>query len=201
MKESSSKKLITQWIILGAVIGSIIGVLGVLGVIPGDKLLDMAGQAFWGGIGLIVLIIDALCVWALIRPFMSYGIERKGKAITGKISDIETIVRPDQIGVGEWMQKCRFVLSVTYEVEGVVYTKKFDPTCLTSRQELYPLVLEKDSDIPLKYRRKNPRKVIIDNETITKGICEEQKTNRKAMIIVPLALTLTYVFLLLALWK
>lgn len=190
-------KMILIWILTGILIGSLIGVIGVFGLIPTEHFLQVTNLIITLCIGVIVLLIDCLCIWALIRPAITNRIDRNGAKAIGKIENITVIPRPDQIDEDHWIQKARFALIVSYEVGAQKYSKEFSPTCLTSRQELYPQVIDVGEKIPVKYSERFPRFSLLDVNVLKAGLKKEQKGSKVYFIMIPIVITLVYVLIVL----
>ena len=186
-------KITVIWIISGMLIGSLIGVLGLSGLIPTDHFLSVTGWIIRLCFGAIVLLIDCLCIWALVRPIVLRYIDRHGIPTIGKIEDVTVIPRPDQLGKDAWVQKVRFVFHVSYQVDARTYRKEYAPTCLTSRQALYPQTVVIGEDIPLRYHPKKPDFSLIDIPVIKDGLETEQKKARPYLTAIPVVITMIYI--------
>lgn len=181
------------WIITGILIVTIIETIGVLLNIPKDNFLSATSILIRLCLGAIVLLVDSLCIWGLLRPIMIKCIDRNGIRIMGKIENVTVIPRPDQLGEGDWVQKARFAFIVSYEVDSKKYCKEYTPTCLTSKQELYPQIIEIGEDIPIKYYKKAPKMSLIDINLLKSGLQNEQNNARVHLIMIPIIITLVYV--------
>ena len=181
------------WIVSGAVVGSLIGALGVLRIIPKDTFESAVGITIRICIGLIVLILDVLCIWALVRPGLIGYIKQNGETTEGIIAYVHEIPRPDQIREDAWIRRVRFVCTVLYHVNGKDYKVEFPPTPLTSRQALYPFSFEPEKMIPVQYLRRFPRLSRIALPQIQAEEKAEQQRNRIVFIVIPLILTALYV--------
>ena len=189
-------KRILIYILACAVLGSVIGVLGVLGILPRgvfEGALSITNLC----IGLIVLIVDALCIAGLIRAAVLRGIDRGGIPVTGVIEHLRVIRRPDQVQAGDWEALARFAPTVSYKANGKPYCTELSPTCLTSRQKLYPMIMEEGCAVPLKMHRKHPEWIVIDNEALRAGRYAEQKQTRIWLVTIPAVVTMIYVGLML----
>lgn len=181
------------WIVTGILIVTIIETIGVLLNIPKDNFLSATSILIRLCLGAIVLLVDSLCIWGLLRPIMIKCIDRNGIRIMGKIENVTVIPRPDQLGEGDWVQKARFAFIVSYEVDSKKYCKEYTPTCLTSKQELYPQIIEIGEDIPIKYYKKAPKMSLIDINLLKSGLQNEQNNARVHLIMIPIIITLVYV--------
>lgn len=181
------------WIITGILIVTIIEIIGVFLNIPKDNFLSATDMIIRLCLGVIVILVDSLCIWALLRPIMIKCIDRNGVRIMGKIEDVTIIPRPDQLGEDDWVQKVRFVFIVSYEVDSKKYCKEYTPTCLTSKQELYPQIVEIGEDIPIKYYKKAPKMSLIDINLLKSRLQNEQNNARVHLIMIPIIITLVYV--------
>lgn len=186
-------RVILLWILSGILIGTIIGMIGVFGHIPKDKFLSFTSIVIRLCLGVIVLLADSLCIWALLRPIFIRRIDRNGEKTIGRIEDITVIPRPDQIAEDDWVQKARFAFTVSYEVGSKKYSKEYSPTCLTSKQELYPQSTEVGGDIPIKYYKKAPQHSLIDIDLLKVGLKKEQSSARIHFIMIPIIITFLYV--------
>lgn len=183
------------WILIGAAVGSLLGVAGLLGLISGDTLLKASSLTIKICIGLIVLIVDTLCITALIRQHIYRVIDKNGQTVTGRIETMRAISRPDQLAVDQWQRKSLFSFTVSYEAEGRTITKEFPPTPLTSRQELYPFSPDEGDEIDIRFLQGHPRMSIIDLEAIKKSTKAEQEGSRIHFIAIPFILTIVYITL------
>lgn len=181
------------WIITGILIVTLIEIIGVFWHIPKDIFLSATSMIIRLCLGAIVLLADSLCIWALLRPIMIKCIDRNGVRIMGKIEDITVIPHPNQIGEDNWVQKARFAFIVSYEVDSKKYCKEYTPTCLTSKQELYPQIIEVGADIPIKYYKKAPKMSLIDINLLKNRLQNEQNNARVHLIMIPIIITLVYV--------
>ena len=193
MMKKNPVKIILIWIITGVLIGTLIGIIGVIGHIPKDKFLSFTGMIIRLCLGAIVLLIDSLCIWALLRPTIIKHIDRNGEKIIGKIENITVIPHPDHLGEDNWIQKARFAFIVSYEVDSKKYCKEYSPTCLTSKKELYPQIIEIGEDIPIKYYKKAPQFSLIDINLLKNRLRNEQNNARIHFIMIPIILTSLYV--------
>ena len=185
--------MILIWIISGALIGSFIGALGLAGVISGDKMMTITKVTIEICLGLIVLIIDLLFIWGLCQPFLRKYIDDKGEKAVGMIEDVREIPRPDQLGVDEWIRKVRYSYSICYKANDKDYSKKFPPTHLTSKREMYPLTLEEGQEVAIKYLKRIPTLSVIDIDKLKEGWRNEHKNDRIHLIMIPSMLTAMYI--------
>ncbi|MBR1384508.1 MAG: hypothetical protein IJ555_11980 [Ruminococcus sp.] len=184
-------------ILIGALVGSLIGAAGLMGLVPKDIFLSVSGAVIKICFGLIVLMVDVLCAFGLLRPLVSQRIDREGKRTAGIINDVTINTLPSELGEDEWTQKARFSFTVHYKAGERDIEKKFPPTCLTSRRELYPQNIEQGSEIPVKYLEITPRSSIIDIEYLKAGALWEQKNARVHFIMIPLIITAAYIIVLI----
>ena len=193
MMRKNPIKIILIWIIIGIFIGTLIGIIGMSGHIPKDKFLSVTGMIVRLCLGAIVLLVDSLCIWALLRPTIIKYIDGNGKKIIGKIENITVIPHPNQLGEDKWIQKARFAFIVSYEVDSKKYCKEYAPTCLTSKKELYPQIIEIGEDIPIKYYKKAPQFSLIDINLLKTRLKNEQNNARVYFIMIPIIITFLYV--------
>ena len=193
MKNNNPLKMILLWILLGSVIGSLIGVLGLSGIIPGDIMMNIASITIKIGIGLIVLIIDILCILGLCQPFLRKYINIHGETTDGVIEYVKEIPRPDQLGIDEWIRKVRYSCIIRYIGNEKEYLKEFPPTHLTSKQELYPLTIKEGQKIAIKYLKHMPAISLICVDKLQKGRQNETTNDRKYLIMLPALITALYV--------
>ena len=192
-QDSNAFKMIVRFIIAGAVIGSVIGVVGLAGIIPGDKLETVTEITIKICIGLIVLIIDLLFAVGLCQPLIRRYIDRHGEQTNGVIEYINEIPRPDQLGLDEWVRKVRYSLTVKYYADSKEYSKEFPPTHLTSKRELYPLSFEEGKEISVKYLKIFPMLSILDLDVLKDAWNTENRNARIHLIMIPLIITAMYV--------
>ena len=192
MKQSGVKAILL-WILIGAVIGSGIGVLGVTGVIPGRKMMQVTGWTIRICLGLIVLLADVLCIWALIRRKILAAVEKNGMSAAGTVTAVREIPHPAHLNDDDWVRKAMFVFTVSYQAGGRTVTKEFTPTALLSRRELYPLQAEIGSSLPVKYSRKHPGLSLIDVDVIKQRMREDQQRSAKFFVIIPVILTAAWI--------
>ena len=192
-QDSNAFKMIVKFIIAGAIIGSVIGVMGLVGIIPGDRLETVTEITTKICIGLIVLIIDLLFALGLCQPLIRRYIDKNGKQTNGLIEYVNELPRPDQLGLDEWIRKVRYSLTVKYCVDSKEYSKEFPPTHLTSKRELYPLSFEEGKEIPVKYLKRFPMLSILDLEILKAAWNTENRNARIHLIMIPLIITTMYV--------
>lgn len=193
MKNNSPFKMIILWITIGAVIGSLIGILGLSGIIPADKMMSITSITIKVCIGLIVLIIDLLFAWGLCQPFLRKYISDHGEETVGLIEYIREIPRPDQLDVDEWIRKVRYSCTIRYKGNKKEYSKEFPPSHLTSKRELYPLALEEGQEIAIKYLKRIPSLSIIYVDKWIEGWQNETKNDRIHLIMIPSIITALYI--------
>ena len=107
-QDSRAFRMTVRWILAGAVIGSVTGVMAVAGIIPGDQAAAVSGIVIKADIGIIVLMIDILFACALCQPVIRGYIEKHGRQTIGVIESVKEIPRPDQLGLDEWVRKALF---------------------------------------------------------------------------------------------
>lgn len=183
-------------------LGALAFVLGVcllfhFGVIPERLREAVSGGIIKLCLGLIVLIVDLLCILGLIQPYLSRRIDINGEKTASVIQSVDALPLPTQINESELTQKARFSITASYRVGGKDYKKQFPPTVLTNRRELYPVLLEEGESLPIKYSKKHPRFAIIDIEPIKSGAVRETETARIHLILIPLIITAAYLALIL----
>lgn len=192
-QDSNTFKMIVKFIIAGAVIGSVIGVMGLAGMIPGNKLESVTEITIKICIGLIVLIIDLLFAFGLCQPLIRGYIDKHGEQTNGVIEYVKEIPRPDQIGLDEWVRKVRYSLTVKYNAASKEYRKEFPPTHLTSKRELYPLSFEEGNEIPVKYLKRTPMLSLLDLDILKNAWNSESQTSRIHLLMIPLIITTMYI--------
>lgn len=89
------------WIVVGILVSSFIGALGYYRILPKSVYDTLSSVTIKICIGLIVLIVDLLCAWGVIRPIISKYIDDHGGSTTGVIDNVVTLTRPDQLRVDE----------------------------------------------------------------------------------------------------
>ena len=196
-QDSNAFKIIVKYIIVGAVIGSFIGVMGLVGIIPGDKLESVTEITIKTCIGLIVLIIDLLFALGLCQPLIRGYIDKHGKQTNGVIEYVKEIPRPDQLGLDEWIRKVRYSLTVKYYVDSKEYRKEFPPTHLTSKRELYPLSFEEGKEISVKHLERIPMLSLLDLDVLKNAWNIESQTSRIHLIMIPLIITTMYIIVII----
>ncbi|MCR5599166.1 MAG: hypothetical protein K6G33_00265 [Ruminococcus sp.] len=193
MKEKNSLKLMVLCILAGAFIGSLIGALGLSGVISGDKMMNVMSLTLKVCVSLIVLIIDLLFILGLCQPFLLKYIYNNGETTVGVIEYVREIPRPDQLFVDEWIIKVRYSCTIRYKANNKEYSKEFPPTHLTSKREMYPLTLDKNNEIPIRYLKRLPTLSAIDVDKIRTGRQNEAKNDKIYLIMIPSILTAVYI--------
>lgn len=184
---------IMLWIIGGMIIGSFIGALGYYRVLPENVYNTLSSFTIRLCIGLIVLIVDLLCAWGLIRPIVNKYIDNHGESTTGYIDNVVTLTKPDQLQADDWIKQSRYSFTISYEVNQKKYTKEFPPTILTSKRELYPHNIDQGNSIELKYLKSNPKLSIINLDVLKKGAAFESENVRIHLIFIPLIITVIYI--------
>lgn len=190
-------KLIVIWIIFGAIIGSLIGIFGLLGVIPRAFYESAVPVIIKVCIGIIIAIIDLLFIWALLKPLLDNYIDKNGESTTGIVDNVREIPRPNQLYADEWLRKLRYSCTVSYKVGINEYRKEFPPTFLTSKRELYPLSIETGNKIHIKYLKKIPSFSILDVEQLKLGRKAEFSNDKIYFIVIPSIITAMYVISLI----
>ena len=188
-------KVLYIYIITGFIIGSLISVFGFFKIIP-KEFAEMIPSTV---LGLIVLIIDLLFIWAWIYHLLRRYVHKNGISTTGIIKSVIELPHPKELNVDEWCRKVRYSCIISYKAGTKEYNKEFPPTCLISKQELYPFVLEKNTEIEIKYMNKIPKISFIDNEKLTAGYQAEHQNDIIHLIMIPLIVTVVYVILLVML--
>jgi hypothetical protein len=192
-------KTILIWVVAGVMIGTLIGVIGASGLISKEHYFSATNIIIKLCIGAIVMIIDLFCIYALLRPTFSNYIDKNGEKTKGKIEDFTVISHPNQIGEDEWVQKARYAFIISYEVNSKKYRKEYSPTCLTSKRELYPQVIEIGENIPIKYYKNVPYFSLIDIAQIKEETKKEQKNSKLNFIMLPIIITVVYIIALIML--
>ena len=188
--------MIVRFIIAGAVIGSLIGVMGLVGIIPGNELETVTEITIKICIGLIVLIIDLLFAFGLCQPLIRRFIDRHGEQTNGIIKYMNEIPRPDQLGLDEWVRKVRYSLTVKYYADSKEYSKEFPPTHLTSKRELYPISFEEGKEIPVKYLKLFPALSILDLDILKNAWNIENRNARIHLMMIPLIITVVCIIVI-----
>ena len=116
---------IILWIIGGIFIGSFIGALGYYRVLPENVYNTLSSFTIRLCIGLIVLIVDLLCVWGLIRPIVNTYIDNHGESTIGFIDNVVTLTKPDQLQADDRIKQSRYSFTVSYEVNQKNTQKSF----------------------------------------------------------------------------
>lgn len=191
-KDDKAFRMTVICIIAGAVIGSVIGALGLLGVIPQEYFGSTTEIVIKICIGLIVLIVDLLFIWAICQPMLRGYIDRNGVQTNGEITTVREIPCPDQLYADEWVRKLRYSCTVKYCAGGREYNKEFPPTHLTSKRELYPFALEEGMEIPVRYLRSFPSVSVLDVDVLKNAWKQENQRDRKLFILIPLIITAGY---------
>lgn len=189
-------KAILLWIFAGCVIGSLIGLIGAAGILPESMLRTLTGWTIRICTGIIVLLVDGLCIWALIRRRLMYNIAQNGASAVGTVTAVREIPHPADLNADVWTRRVRFVFTVSYPAGTAVYEKEFPPTCLLSRQALYPVQAEEGSKLPVRYHLKHPRMSLIDVDAIADGTQKEQQNAAKFFVLVPVLLTTVWLWAL-----
>ncbi|MDE6664594.1 MAG: hypothetical protein K2K14_00140 [Ruminococcus sp.] len=184
---------IMTWIVGGIIVGSFIGALGYYRILPENVYNTLSSITIRVCIGLIVLIVDLLCAWGLIRPAINKYVDNHGDSTTGVIDNFVTLTKPDQLQADEWTKQSRYSFTISYEVDQKKYTKEFPPTILTSKRELYPHSIDKGDSIELKYLKKNPKLSLINIDVLKKGSTFESENARIHLIFIPLIITAIYI--------
>lgn len=192
-QDSKAFKMIVKFIIAGAIIGSVIGVMGLVGIIPGDRLETVTEITIKICIGLIVLIIDLLFALGLCQPLIRRYIDKNGKQTNGLIEYVNELPRPDQFGLDKWIRKVRYSLTVKYCADSKEYSKEFPPTHLTSMRELFPLSFEEGKEIPVKFLKRFPMLSILDLDILKDARNTENRNARIHLIMIPLIITTMYI--------
>lgn len=198
MKNSHFKKIIIG-IGTGAVIGSLIGAMGYYGIIPREFRESVTYTTIQICIGLIVAIVDLLCIWGLVKQILDRYIDRHGESATGIIESLRELPHPDHFDDDEWIRPSRFACVVSYNTDKGKITKEYPPTPLTSKRELYPFAFKEDCDIPIKYLKKHPKLSIIDNDKLKAAYQIEHKKDIIHLVMIPTVITALYIFALVTL--
>lgn len=185
--------LLFLWSVGGIAIGNLIGLLGYYEIIP----KGVVGIVPKICIGVIVFIIDGACVWGIIYHTLNRSIDTDGESVTGIIEVITVIPKLSQLHVDEWQQQARYSCTVSYTVRQKVYKKEFPCTMYISKQELYPHILEKGREIPIKHHKKHPRFSMIDIDVLKQGYYAETRHTRSNLVLFLLMLNITFIAFLL----
>ena len=192
-KKSDPFKFVVIFIAAGALVGVLTGVFCVAGDIPEEAFFAVINASLKICIGLMVLIVDLLCVWALLRPFIYNHIDRTGGTTYGKIEDVTVFPYPNQPDVDEWLKKVRYSCTVTYTAGGKTYKKEFSPSALISKRELYPLEFEKGNDVRIKYSKSHPSMSMLDIDVLKSGMKNERKRSRIIFALFAVVITIIYI--------
>jgi len=205
MRKPLSPRYFLYCILIGALIGSCIGLWGVFSSLgeneeqllsERENVTNVVHIVIAVCIGLIVLMIDLLCIWGAIRPLFMRKIAQNGVLTTGTITEMRVIPHPSALNADEWVQKMMFALVIAYETENGRISKEFSPTCLTSRQALYPQEMEVGAEIAVRYHRRFPKIAVIANEKLLAGQQKESAAGRPLFIAVPVLITTLFLFFL-----
>ena len=192
-------KRIIIGITIGIIVGSIIGALGFYGVIPREFRDSTTYATVKMCIGLIVLIVDLLCVWGRIKPIIDKHIDKNGKSATGTIESVRVISHPKHFTDDEWSRPSRFACVISYNTDKGKITKEYPPTPLTSERELYPFSLEEGNEIPIKYLKNHPKLSIINNDTLKAAYKAEHTNDMIQLVMIPIISTALYILALIML--
>ena len=149
-------------------------------------------------LGVVVLIVDCICIWSLIHYRVNKRIEAEGKVVTGVIQNLIAIPKSGQQSSDEWRLPIRYHCRVAYLAEGKVYEKDFPPTIFISKQSLYPFQFRKGGKIPLKYDKKHPGFAMINVGVLKRAYFVAAKRNFIHVTMIPLLLTGFYIVFLLS---
>ena len=188
-------------IVGGIIIGTLIGAVGLTGVIPEDIFISSSKLIVKICIGAIALIIDILCFWALIiKPGLDKYIKEKGVKCKARIESLTAIPKPGQLGLDSELQKARFVYRISFKEGTKEITKELPPTCLTNRKELSAVIPTKEGEeIDIRYLEKHRSLCMIDNDILYSAIREERKEARIHFIMIPIitnAILITLIILI-----
>lgn len=186
-------KIIVLVFIIGVMAGMLIGGLCASNEVPEDVFFSVIGITKQICIGLAVLIVDLLCICALLIPVIDKHIDETGEATIGVIEDVTIHPHPNQPDDDEWLKKVRFSCTVSYKSDSKEYKKVFSPTALTSKRELYPVNIDKGNDIQIKYCKKLPSLSIIDIDVLKTELKNEQDKLKILYIIIPVIATALYI--------
>ena len=194
MNNRPFKKLFAV-IIAGVIIGSLIGSLGLFRIIPKGSAETIPLIA----VGLIVLIIDCFCIRGCILYFLRRYVYRNGISVKGIIRSATELPLPKELNNDEWCRRVRYSCIISYKAGAKEYNKEFPPTCLTSKQELYPFAIEHNAEIEIRYMKTFPGISFIDNEKLKAGDQAEHKFDIIGLSMIPLTITAFYIILLIML--
>ena len=180
-------------LLLGAAVGNLLGIIGYFEIIP----RSFVGIVPKIAVGAIVLIIDGACIWGFIYHTLNRAIDTGGESVIGIIEDILMIPKSSQLRLDEWQQQSRYSCTISYTVGQKTYKKEFPCTMYISKQELYPHILEKGREIPIKHHKKLPRFSMIDIDVLKQGYYAENRHTRLYLVLFLLMLNITFIAFLL----
>lgn len=180
-------------VIVGLGLGNIIGFLAYSGVIAKEIFRSIPKICF----GIIVIIIDSLCIWFIIYRQLYKSTDAKGEPTVGIIEDIFVFSNPKQLLLNEWIRDVSFCCTISYSAEGKNHRKEFPPTAYTSRQELYPITFEEGGEIKLKYHKKHPRFCIIDIDLLKQCYYAQTRRIHIISLFIIFIVTVSYIFYVL----
>lgn len=193
----SPKRLLWEFVIgcgIGLFLGNLPGLLGYF------QLISRNGMKWIikGALGVVVLIVDSLCIWSLIQYRVNKRVEAEGGLVIGLIRNVFAVPKSGRLSSDDWKLPVQYHCRIAYVVEGKVYEKDFPPTIFVSKQALYPFQFQKDGKIPLKYDKKHPGFAMINIGVLKRGYFKEMKKNRIHITMIPLLLTGYYIVFLLS---
>lgn len=183
----------------GAMTGSLIGAMGYCKIVPHEFRESVTYTTIQICFGLIVAVVDLLCIWGLVKPILDRHIDRHGESVTGMIESLRELPHPDHFDDDEWVRLSRFACVVTYSTDSGKMTKEFPPTPLMSERELYPFAFEEGSEIPIKFLKKHPKLSIIDNCKLKAAYQIEHKKDMLYLVMIPTVITVLYILALVTL--
>ena len=193
----SRKRLLWEFVIgcgIGLFLGNLLGLLGYLQVISRNGLKMIIKAA----LGVVVLIVDSLCIWSLIHYHVNKRIEAEGGLVTGLIRTVLAVPKSGRLSSDDWKLPVQYHCRIAYVVGGKVYEKDFPPTIFVTKQALYPFRFQRDGKIPLKYDKKHPGFAMISIGVLKRGYFKEFRRNLIHITMIPLLLTGYYVVFLLS---
>ena len=168
---------------VGFIIGNLTGILALLEIIPKEIFRNIPKAC----IGLMVLIVDTLCIWGIINRRIYNTVDTMGESVVGTVTGLIMIPNKKQLNLNDWQKQVSYSCTVSYKVKQRVYERDLPPTTYISPQELYPNKIEEGGEIKLKYHKKFPRRVMIDIDVLKEGYFNQTK---RIHIVLPLIISI-----------
>lgn len=184
---------------VGIIVGSIIGAMGYYGIIPREFRESVTYTTIKICIGLIILIVDLLCVWGLIKPIIDKHIDKNGESATGIIESVREIPHSKHFSEDEWSRPSHFACVISYSTDKGKITKEFTPTPLTSKREMYPFSFEEGNEIPIKYLKNHPKLSVINIDKLKAAYKSEHSNDIIHLVMIPTIITVLYILAIIML--